>query len=313
MINHIAKETKLLRFVLENKIAEVDKIIDVQQYKIDDDRKGLIVEVKERKIEGTTKILIDLKQGQPTINQVYDSLYGIGEDCDMRVIIHTNGHNDNDNGIPSADVWAVLSLISELQNRDIDILLCKYDEITFNIEYIDLYQDWSNPYRCRKVNLPTREQFIAQTFWSVYFDSQDGNFYEPSKAYWERFRDMEDWGAMIYIDTKMKGEIRVYWNENGVRYEVKQCNDSDEYLKKVLDFEMPALKKRYGEGAVEFENVIGRLPRLYIRYSDKPFCWLYSATPRQITEFAENLACDAWGLRREIDETEERLFEMDFA
>ena len=70
----------------------------------------------------------------------------------------------------------------------------------------------------------------------------------------------------------------------------------------VLDFEMPELQVRYGSDAVNFENVVGKLPRLHIKFSDRPFDWLYTANPRQITEFAKSMHKDAWGLRWRIEE-----------
>ena len=72
---------------------------------------------------------------------------------------------------------------------------------------------------------------------------------------------------------------------------------------------MPILKERYGDDSVRFENVVGRLPRLYIKYSDKPFNWLYTATPREITEFAKKIFDDAWGLRWGIEETAIKIYE----
>ena len=62
------------------------------------------------------------------------------------------------------------------------------------------------------------------------------------------------------------------------------------------------LQERYGTGAVEFENVVGKLPRLHIKYSDKPFDWLFTASPKEITEFAKSMYDDAWGLRWRIEE-----------
>jgi hypothetical protein len=47
-----------------------------------------------------------------------------------------------------------------------------------------------------------------------------------------------------------------------------------------------------GDILVKFENVVGRLPKLYIKYSDKPFYWLCTATPRRITEFAKKMYDD---------------------
>ena len=69
-----------------------------------------------------------------------------------------------------------------------------------------------------------------------------------------------DWGHIIYIDCSVFGEIQLYWDEQGVRYLIKQEDDYDEYLKKVLDYEMQGLQERYGSDAVNFENVVGKLP-----------------------------------------------------
>ena len=38
---------------------------------------------------------------------------------------------------------------------------------------------------------PTREQFMAETFWEVYFDSFNEAFYESHKTFSGEFRDTE--------------------------------------------------------------------------------------------------------------------------
>ena len=112
---------------------------------------------------------------------------------------------------------------------------------------------------------------MAEAFWAVYFDSFSGYFYEPHKTFSYGFRDTMDWGHIIYIDCSFAGEIQLYWDEKGARYVVKQETDNNEYLKMVLDYEMQALQERYGTESVEFENVVGKLPRLHIKYSNRPF------------------------------------------
>ena len=72
------------------RIAEIDKIQSIEHYKRDDDRIGLLVDVKETNRIERTKIIIDLRRGQPSVHQVYDALYDIGKDCDIRIIVHTN-------------------------------------------------------------------------------------------------------------------------------------------------------------------------------------------------------------------------------
>jgi len=81
----------------------------------------------------------------------------------------------------------------------------------------------------------------------------------------------------------------------------------------VKDNEISGLQEKYKSDDVNFENVVGRLPRTHIKYSDKPFDWLYTATPRQITEFAEAMHENAWTLRRRIEERIDALMEKESA
>ena len=138
-------------------------------------------------------------------------------------------------------------------------------------------------------------------------------FYEPWNAYNGLLNGAGNGNYIIYIDEFFHGEIRPLWDEKGARFEIKQMSESDEFLKKVLDVKMPALKEKYGEDSVRFENVVGKLPRLYINYSDKPFDWLFTATPDQITEFANEMYHDAWNLRWMIEGAAEELYQVDYA
>jgi hypothetical protein len=297
----------------ENEIAKIDRIFEIIPYERDGGRRGMIINVKEKNTDTTSKILIDLKQGQPIINQVYDSLYDIGKDCSKRIILYSNGQNDYDKNIPAADYWAVCCLINNLQQYPLGIHFLEMNQETFNIgpHYMHEYFEPENEYSLSEA--PTKEQFMAETFWIVYFDSFSGTFYESHRTFSDGFRDTSDWGHIIYIDCSFYGEIQLYWDQEGVRFVVKQETEYHEYLKMVLNYEMPTLQERYGSESVELENVVGRLPRLHIKYSDKPFDWLYTATPKQITEFAEAMHENAWALRWRIEERIDGLMKRESA
>jgi hypothetical protein len=295
VINSMSNENALRQFLRDNKIADIGTIYEIKPYERDGNRKGLIVDVQEKNSDARSKIMIDLKQGEPIINQIYDSLYDIGKDCSKRIILYSNGQNDFDKDVPAADYWVVNSLINNLQQYPLGIYFYEMDEDTFTIGPHYMHEYWEPAEELPLSKVPTKEQFMAETFWAIYFDSFNEAFYESSKVFSDGFRDTSDWGHIIYIDCSFFGEIQLYWDQKGVRYLIKQKDDSYEYLKKVLDFEMPGLQERYGSDAIEFENVVGKLPRLHIKYSDRPFDWLYAASPRQITEFAESMVADAWG------------------
>ena len=304
MINHIAEEKNLRQLLSSYEIAEIDEIHSIKHYKRDDDRIGLVVDVKETNRIERTKIMIDLRLGQPSIYQVHDALYDIGKDCDIKIIIHTNGYNDFDGDIPSVDDGAVLGLISELQDNNVAILLFEIDSTTFKIKYVDLFQNWYRVDRSITCKVPTAEQFMAETFWSVYFDSLNEAFYRSWEAYSGGFRDINDWGFLIHIDDcRIRGGLKLYWDQKGVRYVIGQNDGLAGFLNEVLDIEMPLLFDRYGVDAVEFMKADNRSTELHIKYSDRPFDWLYTATPRQIHEFAKSMYEDAWGLYWRLEDT----------
>jgi len=310
-INYISNESTLINFLSKNQIADVKQIYELQHYQKDDDRRGIIIETQEKNSSGRTKILIDLKIGEPTVNQVYDSLYEIGKDCSIKIIMFTGHGNENDLMIPIADEYAVNSLIDQLQQSNVGILLSSIYEDKMKVEDHHIYDYWKQVNQTGKVDLPTEEEFMMTTFWDVYFDSFSGEFYEPWEAYGSISTDKKDCGFTLFINGIRKGLIELYWDENGVRYEIKQHNYSEECLKRILDIDLPDLQERYGADSVKFENSIGRLPKLYIKYSDIPFSWLYTATPRKITDFAHRIFTDAWDLREKMELEAEKLFEIE--
>ena len=302
MINSISKENTLRQLLRENKIAEIDTIYEINHYERDGGRRGLIVDVQEKNADARSKIMIDLKKGEPIINQVFDSLYDIGKECSKRIIAYLNGSNEFDKGVPAADFWPVCCLVNNLQQYPLGIHLLEMNADTLTLGPHYMYEYFEPDQEFPISEAPTREQFMAEVFWVVYFDSFSGTFYEPDKTFSDSFRSTSDWGHIIYIDCSFSGEIQLYWDQKGVKYQIKLNYDCGESLKMVLDYEMSGLQERYGVEAVNFENVVGKMPRLHIKYSDRPFDWLYTATPRQITEFAKSIHEDAWGLRWRIEE-----------
>jgi hypothetical protein len=190
-----------------------------------------------------------------------------------------------------------------LQADHVPIALFQISEVTSEMKYVDLYQEWDRVDRSKSCEIPTREQFVAETFWAVYFDSFNEGFYEPWNAYSGRFRNIDDWGYLIYIDCNVSGEIELYWDQKGVRFVVKHIHNSEDALQKAMDTDMRWIQDRYGTDAIELEKKFNRMPSLIIKYSDKPFDWLYTATPKQIHAFAKSMHEDAWDLRWQIVES----------
>ena len=310
-IELISEEQALNDLLEKSRISKVTEVNRIENYQRKDDCEGIIIEVKENNDPKATRVLIDLKIGEPSVGQVIDATFGIGKDCDKRIILHSPGRNNNDLQNPAADEFVVASLVQYLRRYPLGLSMFQIAEkkLSFGLpEYLEPI-DVSVDEKLPRSQLPSKERFMAHTFWNVYFDSFNDGVYEPWKAFDGEIMDTNEWGHAIYIDCCFFGEIQLYWDNDGVRLVVKQKDDSDEYLKRVLDFVMPKLKARFWEPAIKFENIPGHLPRLYIKYSAKPLKWLATASPAEMLKFARSIFDDAWDLRWLIEETADRIFQ----
>ena len=311
LIDLITEAQPLHDMLEKSGISKITEVNRIKKYQRKGDREGILLKVKKDNDPEAIKVLIDLKIGEPAIDQIIDATFGIGNDCDRRIILYAPGTNTSDLQNPAADELVVSSLVQCLQRYPLGFSLFKIDEktLTFGLpeylEPIDVSDDEKLPFG----QLPSKERVLAHTFWNVYFNSFNEAFYKPWEAFDDEIMETNDWGHTIYIDCCFFGEIQLYWDNKGVRYVIKQEDDNHEYLKRVLDLKMPELKNRYGDDSMEFENLVGRLPRLKIKYSDKPLSWLNTASPAAISEFAKIIYDDAWELRWFIEETADRLFE----
>lgn len=290
LINKISCRTRLRDLLEDYGIADVEQIKEITDYRKSDDRGGIIVTAKEHRFSTDTKIIIDLRLQEPSISQVNDALYGIGKDCEIKIIMHTDGDDIGADyyEYPSADHSIVVSLVGELQSCNIPILLLRIGEASSDIEYIPEGQDWERVNRLKALALPTQEDFWLYTFWSVYYGCMKSlNLYCGDDIYRSAFTNNSSLiGKVLYWEHY---KLYVKWENDSINIEIKQTDNSRPFLQNALEIESVELNRQYGMSNVRFENVVGRLPRLYIKRPCKPINWLFTAHPQEIRKFASTL------------------------
>ena len=109
--------------------------------------KSILIEIPNESCEGETEIILNFKQGQPTVDQVYNAIYQLGADCQKRVIMFTGGHFLDDKFNPSADVDIVKCLVDNMNRFDLNIYLVKmvYDSTSSLCDYEILAQPDTHP------------------------------------------------------------------------------------------------------------------------------------------------------------------------
>ena len=78
--------------------------------------KSILIETPNNGCVGENQILVNAKQGQPTVDQVYNAIYQHGADCQKQIIAFTGGNFLDDKFNPSADV-AILKCLIDNMNR----------------------------------------------------------------------------------------------------------------------------------------------------------------------------------------------------
>lgn len=276
--------------------------------KQDPDQVILLAEFKAGDPETKKLAYVNYKQGYPTTDQVFDSIYGIGRGSDLRIIIFNNrsGYDGNN---PTADEWVVRSAIDALNDYAANLMLVKTNDSSSDFERLNylcngLYRVFLGyPF----TDTPSAEEFRAEEFWSVYFDSLNESFYEPCKTFHNGFQMKIEWGHMLYLDPI--GRIQVYWRDDGIKYVIKKDHDNYDYLEKVLCAARSEIFSRYGKENVSFKYDKGLL-ELMIHYSVVPFSWMMNAAPSEKMAFAEKLHDNVFSLQFRLQELFDEMDDM---
>lgn len=301
VIENLSKVVEAAEFLHEQGIAQVSAVESIEGYEADDGRKGLIMNVNEAGSEALSKLIIDIRAGQPSTDQVYDAVYGIGKECTKRVIVFTDEKTGDDGWSPTVDEFVVRNLIEVMNEYQLELFLVKFSDDAMQPDLIAKGTFEDEP-EYSIADLPSPERFRAEEFWTVYFDYHNGLWYKPCETF-SGIRELTDWGHMLFTEPEVV-EIPVFWNDSGMKYVVKQTEEDPDYLRKVWTLKQNELKDRY-QGRVDFEYLPGRLPKMTIQYSDRPVSWLVTATPKERLEFAKQLHEDVFEFRWYLSEAME--------
>jgi hypothetical protein len=311
IIEYFLEPNSAIEFFYERRIANIKSIEFCASYEVDKDRKEIVLKVREKGKDDLNSIMIDIRKGQPSIDQVYDAIYGIGKDCSKRVIMYTEETLDQEDWNPTIDEIAVRSLIEAMNANPLKLYLEKFHDESLRPELWKIDKFEENRSEFSIADLPSPERFRAEEFWSVYFDWHNETWYEAWKAFSGGTRETGDWGHMLFTEPEVI-EIPVYWTENRIKYVVKQTDEEGDYLRKIWTLMQDELKKMY-HGRVEFEYLPGRLPKIVIQFSDRPVSWLMTATSKERFEFARQLHMGFYGLRTYLNETMKEAEELNVA
>ena len=182
---------------------------------------------------GENQILLNAKQGQPTVDQVFSGLYELGAECQKRIITFTGGNSWDDKYNPSADMDIVKCLVDNINRFALNIYLVKlvYDSTSSICDYEILVQPDSHP-ELSKADCPSKEKFTEAEFWEVYFWGYN-NIIEATPFEFG-FDSKSEFSQCFPIGDL---ELETKWTDKGAIIRIEDTNDIKYVLGDISSYE----------------------------------------------------------------------------
>jgi len=228
--------------------------------------KSIVIEIPNDGCVGENQILLNVKQGQPAVGQIFDAVYQKGSDCHQRIIAFTGGNFLDDKFNPSADVDTVKCLVDTVNRFDLNIHLVKmiYDSTSSNCDYEILAQPDSHP-EFSRAECPSKEKFTEAEFWEVYFWGYD-NWVEAT-PFEDGFDSNNEYSQCFPIGDL---EIETKWTSEGAIIRIKDTGDNKYVLGDMWNDRKDEIQDMFRGSEIELLIRSGAVLKLIVKVFDKP-------------------------------------------
>jgi len=279
IIKYLSDKKSAANFLQNHEITNVESIHDIREYYVDCDRKGLIMDIKEKNANDACRIIIDVKHGQPSVEQAYDAIYTMGAECNKRVMIYTDRTNYGDREYIGADLEAVKNLLFEINSNAIEMYLVKASAITVDEFYIyELIEGPDNKSYNFEVALPSQIEFLEEEFWQLFYIPLDGilgNGWIPFENGFLKRNGIGVHEGLGGVDVMLK------WTETGLAFHIIDDEHTKGELKRIWNDKSHILKRLFSGCKMKFIEQADNRTELVVQIWDLPINYLIGADRRE--------------------------------
>jgi hypothetical protein len=227
---------------------------------------SIIIEIQNDGCIGENRILLNAKQGQPTVDQVYSAIYQMGSDCHKCIIVFTVGNNYDDKYNPSADVDTVKCLIDNMNRSDLNLYLvhAMTDSTSSICEYEFLATPPSQP-KFSRAQIPLIEKFTEAEFWNVYFWGY--NNWVEAIPFEFGFDSNSEYSQCYPIGDL---ELETKWTDEGAIIRIEDTSDQKYMLGDIWEHMKDEIQDMFRGCAMESLIRSGATLKLLVKVFDKP-------------------------------------------
>jgi len=187
--------------------------------------KSVVIRIPDQSCSSDTDILLNFKQGQSTVDQVFNAIYREGSDWQKRIIVFTSGDASDDKFNPSADIGTAKCLFDNMNRFDLNLYLVQL--ITDSTSSIPEYEFLATPpdqTEFSRSQCPSIEKFTEAEFWNVYFWGYN-NWTEATP--YEYGFDSDSQFDLCYPVGDMA--ITLEWTGEGALIRIEDSNDNNKH------------------------------------------------------------------------------------
>jgi hypothetical protein len=185
--------------------------------------KCILFEIPNAGCVGENKILVNFKQGQPTVDQVFNAIYREGSDCKQRIIAFSGGDEWDDKYNPSADIGTVKCLSDNMNRFDLNMYMVQMiHDSTSSIPKYKVIASPASSSEFHNSQCPSIEKFTEAEFWNVYFWGYN-NWVEATP--FEFGFDSDSQFDLCYPISDMN--VVTKWTGEGAIISIEDTNDNN--------------------------------------------------------------------------------------
>jgi hypothetical protein len=287
IIEQMSKQEEISKLLQKIGIQNVKLIEPIKNYKTKEHRQGVVIKARKNGDAETLSIIIDVKEGQPTTNQVFDALYGIGAESVTKILMFTGAQLKNDRNDPGANDLVVQNFVKNIRRYQVNIHLIRVTSSQDKSLCYEIIETDDHDDEIEYARLPVQEVLRQHEFWDVYYwYSQLNNFMYP----WETFEGCLDNG---YEEGHMYGlnglDLYARLDEKGLSFEVRNNGGDNNYLETIWTCKKYDLQVLFPDCEVKYVVQPGKLPRVKINVWNTPMSSICTAPIAEKKRWAKKI------------------------
>ena len=287
IIEQMSKEEEIAQLLQKIGIENIKSIESIKNEKVQEHHQNIIVIARKNGDTELQRIMIDIKKGQPTTNQVFDALYGKGVECVTKIIIFTRTLVEDDKNDPGANELVVQNFVKNIRRYGVDIHLVNVNQNQDKSLCFEIVETDDHDYEIEAAVLPAQEILREHEFWEVYYwIAYLQNFLYPWECFEGSLHNHYRGGHMYGLNGL---DLYARLDEEGLSFQVKNSHHEYNYLETIWKCKKYDLQALFPDCEVKYVVPRGKLAQIEIKVWKTPMSSICTAPIPEKRRWAEKI------------------------